>query len=65
MDIDDLDFYYEDCVIGGPSSFVVAVSKRDRFKEAIRTNAGHGLAVSGCCRLGRSEAPTDSPTTET
>ena len=23
MDIDDLDLYYEDCVIGGPGSFVV------------------------------------------
>ena len=37
MDIDDLDLYYEDCVIGGPSSFVVAVSERDKFEEAIRT----------------------------
>ena len=37
MDIDDLDLYYEDCVIGGPGSFVVAVRDRDKFKEAIRT----------------------------
>src|SRR6202163_4365126 len=37
MDIDDLDFYYEDCVIGGPGSFVVAIRDRDKFKEAIRT----------------------------
>src|ERR1700726_3531173 len=37
MDIDHLDFYYEDCVIGGPGSFVVSIKDRDRFKEAIRT----------------------------
>jgi hypothetical protein len=36
MDIDNLDFYYEDCVIGGPGSFVVAIKDRDQFKEAIR-----------------------------
>jgi Protein of unknown function (DUF1194) len=37
MDIDNLDFYYEDCVIGGPGSFVVTIKDRDKFKEAIRT----------------------------
>jgi hypothetical protein len=37
MDIDNLDWYYEDCVIGGPGSFVVAIKDRDRFKEAIRS----------------------------
>ena len=37
MDIDDLDLYYEDCVIGGPGSFVVAIKDREKFKEAIRT----------------------------
>ena len=37
MDIDDLDLYYEDCVIGGPSSFVMAINDREKFKEAIRT----------------------------
>ncbi|MGZ3294663.1 MAG: DUF1194 domain-containing protein [Xanthobacteraceae bacterium] len=36
MDIDNLDFYYEDCVIGGPGSFVVSIKDRDKFKEAIR-----------------------------
>jgi hypothetical protein len=29
--------YYEDCVIGGPGSFVVAIKDRDKFKEAIRS----------------------------
>ena len=37
MDIENLDFYYEDCVTGGPGSFVVAIKDRDKFKEAIRT----------------------------
>ena len=37
MDIDDLDLYYENCVIGGPGSFVVTIRDRHKFKEAIRT----------------------------
>ncbi|MBO4222206.1 DUF1194 domain-containing protein [Bradyrhizobium neotropicale] len=46
MDIDNLDWYYEDCVIGGPGSFVVAIKDREKFKEAIRAKlvlevAGH------------------------
>src|ERR1700760_4612390 len=36
MDIENLDWYYEDCVIGGPGSFVVPIKDRDKFKEAIR-----------------------------
>lgn len=37
MDIELLDEYYEDCVIGGPAAFVVPVRDRDKFVEAIRT----------------------------
>jgi hypothetical protein len=37
MDIELLDEYYEDCVIGGPGAFVVPVKDRDKFVEAIRT----------------------------
>lgn len=37
MDIEMLDQYYEDCVIGGPASFVVPVRDREKFVEAIRT----------------------------
>src|SRR3954465_4477749 len=37
MDIENLDLYYEDCVIGGPGAFVVTIKDRDKFKEAIRT----------------------------
>ena len=37
MDIDNLDIYYEDCVIGGPGAFVVPIREREQFKEATRT----------------------------
>jgi hypothetical protein len=37
MDIDQLDVYFEDCVIGGPGAFVVPIRDRSKFKEAIRT----------------------------
>jgi hypothetical protein len=37
MDIDNLDIYFEDCVIGGPGAFVVPIKERAKFKEAIRT----------------------------
>jgi hypothetical protein len=37
MDIDNLDWYYKDCVTGGPGSFVVPIRDREKFKEAIRT----------------------------
>ena len=37
LDIEELDIYYEDCVIGGPGSFVIPIKERNQFKEAIRT----------------------------
>ena len=37
MDIDNLDVYYEDCVIGGPGAFVIPIRDREQFKEATRT----------------------------
>jgi hypothetical protein len=37
MDIENLDIYYEDCVIGGPGAFIIPIHNRDQFKEAIRT----------------------------
>ena len=37
MDIENLDVYYEDCVIGGPGAFVVPVRDRAKFVEATRT----------------------------
>lgn len=37
MDIDRLDIYYEDCVIGGPGAFVVPIRDRAEFIRATRT----------------------------
>jgi hypothetical protein len=37
MDIVNLDVYYEDCVIGGPGSFVIPIRERSQFIEATRT----------------------------
>ncbi len=34
--IDNLDFYYEDCVVGGPSAFVIPVYDVDKMAAAIR-----------------------------
>lgn len=34
--IEDLDLYYEDCVIGGSGAFMITVDDAQRFQEAIR-----------------------------
>ncbi len=36
MDIEHLDWYYEDCVIGGPGAFAVPIRDRSQFIEATR-----------------------------
>lgn len=48
-DIDNLDAYYQDCVIGGPGSFVVPITEMDHFLTAtkqkiIREVANLGMA---------------------
>jgi hypothetical protein len=45
MDIENLDVYYEDCVIGGPGAFVVPIHDRKQFIEATRTKLV--LEISG------------------
>jgi hypothetical protein len=37
MTMENLDIYYEDCVIGGPGAFVIGIQDRNQFKEATRT----------------------------
>lgn len=37
FDMQDLDDYYRDCVIGGPGAFLVPVTERSQFIAAIRT----------------------------
>lgn len=53
QNIDHIDWYYEDCVIGGPGSFVVPITDRENFKAAIRTKLA--LEVAG-------RTPDQSPT---
>lgn len=65
MDIENLDIYYEDCVIGGPGAFVVPIREREKFIEATRTKLV--LEVAGRQPEGRmvpavSEAPRISCT---
>jgi hypothetical protein len=36
MQFEKLDIYYEDCVTGGPGSFVIPIKEREQFKEATR-----------------------------
>ena len=58
LDIDELDIYYEDCVIGGPGAFVVPIREREKFIETgprdCRTATGrthHSSFVAGASRL--------------
>ncbi len=54
MDIENLDIYYDDCVIGGPGSFVIPIKEREKFTEAIRTKLVQEVA-------GRDSAPRIVP----
>ncbi len=51
-DIPNLDVYYEDCVTGGPGSFVIAIHEREQFKDATRTKLVQEIAgVTGKPRI--------------
>src|ERR1700687_2622556 len=54
LDIEELDIYYEDCVIGGPGAFVVPIRERQKFIEATRTKLVLEIA-------GREPAPRALP----
>ncbi len=43
-DIENLDIYYSDCVIGGPGAFVIAVRDRQAFVTATRTKLVREIA---------------------
>ena len=45
MDIDSLDIYYEDCVIGGPGAFAIPIKEWSKFKEATRTKLVQEIAA--------------------
>lgn len=50
-DIENLDEYYRDCVVGGPGAFVVPVRERSQFAAAIRTKIIREIAEQGGAAL--------------
>ena len=36
VNVEGLDLYYRDCVIGGPGAFVIPIKEREKVSEAIR-----------------------------
>jgi hypothetical protein len=54
--IENLDVYYEDCVIGGPGAFVVVVRSAGQFTEAIRRKLVLEIA-GGTARMIPAAAP--------
>jgi Protein of unknown function (DUF1194) len=42
--VPNLDTYYEDCVIGGPGSFMIVIKEREQFKEATRNKLVQEIA---------------------
>lgn len=60
FDIEGLDEYYADCVIGGPGSFLVTIEDKDQFRDAIRTKilrevAQSSMSDAGPARPGRAD----------
>ncbi len=45
FDVNDLDAYYQNCVIGGPGAFVIPVNEWSQFPEAIRRKLVLELAM--------------------
>jgi hypothetical protein len=43
-DIDNLDLYFRDCVIGGPGAFMIPVREKAQFAEAIRAKVVREIA---------------------
>jgi Protein of unknown function (DUF1194) len=61
-DMEHLDRYYRDCVIGGPGAFIVPVRERHQFAEAIEAKIVReiaGLASEPLIRRIQFESPMD------
>ncbi|WP_230532364.1 DUF1194 domain-containing protein [Microvirga roseola] len=61
-DMDNLDHYYRDCVIGGEGAFLVPVRERQQFAEAIRSKIIReiaGLPSEPLVRKVQAEEPVD------
>jgi Protein of unknown function (DUF1194) len=60
FDLASLDLYYNDCVIGGPAAFVIAIKREDEFVPAIRRKLLLEIAgVEPPSRLVRIQAKPD------
>lgn len=46
-DIDNLDHYYQDCVVGGPGAFVISIRAREEFQTATRQKIIREVAELG------------------
>lgn len=44
-DMEHLDLYFRDCVIGGPGAFIIPVRERQQFAEAIKTKIIREIAA--------------------
>ena len=44
LDIENLDLYYEDCVVTGPGAFVIPIRERSQFVDATRTKLVREIA---------------------
>jgi len=63
-DVENLDLYYRDCVIGGSGAFMVPIRERQQFAQAIKTKIIReiaGLESSPAVRPIQTEAPTACP----
>lgn len=65
-DVERLDHYYEDCVIGGPGAFMVPITSREQFTDATKTKlileiAGYSPYVFAQSHLNIRPVSSDKP----
>jgi len=64
-DVENLDLYFRDCVIGGPGAFMIPVREPHQFAQAIKTKIIReiaGLAPAPFVQHAQAEAPMDCTT---
>ena len=61
MDIENLDWYYEDCVIGGPGAFMIPVRGPEAFSEGTRTKLVLDIASAPAANPLVRRASTEKP----
>src|SRR6267142_17678 len=63
IDIENLDLYYEDCVIGGPGAFIMTIKDREKFRKRSGPSLFSKLQASRRS-AGSSQPPRKSPRSE-